>query len=692
MKCRRRPKKLRPQLNVMNKEKIYRSLYLIRRAEEEVVRIYPTDKIKSPVHLSIGQEAVSVGVCEALQAGDTVFGTYRSHALYLAKTGDLKGFFAELYGKATGCCKGKGGSMHLANVSEGMMGTSAVVATTIPQAVGCAYAAKHRGEQTVVVVFMGDGAAEEGTFHESLNFAAIKQLPLIFICENNLLAIHTHQNQRQHLADISGMVRGYGIPAERIETNDTVSIHACVTAAAAAIRAGQGGPFFFECMTCRWKEHVGPGDDFDLGYRSAKDVQKWKDSDDLKVIGGKILPERRTQIEAEVEQEIQAAIRFAEESPFPDVAQLYTDVFKESAATKLEPASITPSTPGREIGFADAVREALDQEMSRDKTVIVFGLDVDDPKAILGTTRDLAQEYGTDRVFGTPLAEDAMTGAAIGMAVAGLRPVHIHIRMDFLMLAMNQLVNIAAKSRYTFGGQVSVPLVVRAMIGRSWGQGAQHSQALHSFFMHVPGLKVVAPSTPYDAKGCLIAAIRDDNPVVYVEHRLVHHQNGPVPEEAYEVRPGKARVTAVGEDVTLVGISYMQLECMRARRYLETVDIQAEVIDPIWLSPLDLETIYESVRKTRRLVVVDNGWTTCGAAAEIAAQAAQHFEGSADIRIRRMGFAPVTCPTTPPLEAQFYPNPRNIASVAHRLVCSDTADWFPEELPELQAFEFKGPF
>jgi len=676
----------------MNKEKIYRSLYLIRRAEEEVVRIYPTDKIKSPVHLSIGQEAVSVGVCEALQAGDTVFGTYRSHALYLAKTGDLKGFFAELYGKATGCCKGKGGSMHLANVSEGMMGTSAVVATTIPQAVGCAYAAKHRGEQTVVVVFMGDGAAEEGTFHESLNFAAIKQLPLIFICENNLLAIHTHQNQRQHLADISGMVRGYGIPAERIETNDTVSIHACVTAAAAAIRAGQGGPFFFECMTCRWKEHVGPGDDFDLGYRSAKDVQKWKDSDDLKVIGGKILPERRTQIEAEVEQEIQAAIRFAEESPFPDVAQLYTDVFKESAATKLEPASITPSTPGREIGFADAVREALDQEMSRDKTVIVFGLDVDDPKAILGTTRDLAQEYGTDRVFGTPLAEDAMTGAAIGMAVAGLRPVHIHIRMDFLMLAMNQLVNIAAKSRYTFGGQVSVPLVVRAMIGRSWGQGAQHSQALHSFFMHVPGLKVVAPSTPYDAKGCLIAAIRDDNPVVYVEHRLVHHQNGPVPEEAYEVRPGKARVTAVGEDVTLVGISYMQLECMRARRYLETVDIQAEVIDPIWLSPLDLETIYESVRKTRRLVVVDNGWTTCGAAAEIAAQAAQHFEGSADIRIRRMGFAPVTCPTTPPLEAQFYPNPRNIASVAHRLVCSDTADWFPEELPELQAFEFKGPF
>ena len=219
----------------------------------------------------------------------------------------------------------------------------------------------------------------------------------------------------------------------------------------------------------------------------------------------------------------------------------------------------------RALSYVEAVREATDQEMERDPAVIVFGLDVDDPKAIQGTTRGLAEKYGPERVFGTPLSEDAMTGAAIGMALAGLRPIHVHIRMDFLMLAMNQLVNVAAKSRYMFGGQVSVPLVVRSMIGKSWGQGAQHSQGLHSFFMHVPGLKVVAPATPYDAKGCLIAAIRDDNPVLYVEHRLLHFQKGPVPEEPYVVAPGKARVTAAGEDVTLVGISFMQMECLRAR-------------------------------------------------------------------------------------------------------------------------------
>src|SRR5579864_6178935 len=183
----------------------------------------------------------------------------------------------------------------------------------------------------------------------------------------------------------------------------------------------------------------------------------------------------------------------------------------------------------RTLSYVDAVREATDLEMARDPAVILFGLDVDDPKAIQGTTRGLVEKFGSQRVFGTPLSEDAMTGAAIGMAQAGLRPIHVHIRMDFLMLAMNQLVNVAAKSRYMFGGKVALPVVVRSMIGKSWGQGAQHSQGLYSFFMHVPGLKVVAPTTPYDAKGCLIEAIRDDNPVMFIEHRLLHYQVGFVP-------------------------------------------------------------------------------------------------------------------------------------------------------------------
>ncbi len=362
------------------------------------------------------------------------------------------------------------------------------------------------------------------------------------------------------------------------------------------------------------------------------------------------------------------------------------------AITTAPRAPRTGTTGERSLSYVEAIREATRQEMQRDPAVIVFGLDVDDPRAIQGTTRGLVEEFGPERVFGTPLSEDAMTGAAIGMALAGLRPVHVHIRMDFLMLAMNQLVNVAAKSRYMYGGAVHLPLVVRAMIGKSWGQGAQHSQGLHSFFMHVPGLKVVAPATPFDARGCLAAAIRDDNPVLFVEHRLLHFTHGPVPAQPSLVPPGKARITARGDDVTLVGISWMQTECLRARCYLEEVGIRAEVIDPIWLSPLDTDTIAGSVERTGRLLVVDTAWTNCGASAEIVARVAERLAGVRDLRLQRLGFAPVTCPTTPVLEELFYPSARTIAAAARDLVEGAATGWLPEERADLQSIEFKGPF
>src|SRR3989338_61745 len=346
----------------------------------------------------------------------------------------------------------------------------------------------------------------------------------------------------------------------------------------------------------------------------------------------------------------------------------------------------------RNIAYTEAILEATNQLMQKDPNVIVFGLDVDDPKAIQGTTKGLPAKFGSERVFGTPLSEDAMTGAAVGMALAGLRPIHIHIRMDFMLLAMNQLVNIAAKSHYMYGGKINIPMVVRSMIGKSWGQGAQHSQSLYSFFMHIPGLKVVAPTTPYDAKGCLIEAIRDNNPVIFIEHRILHFQKGYVPKKLYTVAPCKARVTVKGKDITLVGISYMQLECQRAARYLESVGIKAEVIDPIWLSPLDIDTIAASVNKTGKLIVADNDWTTCGAGSEIVSEVLEKLQVVREIKVHRMGFAPVTCPPTPPLEKLFYPDGRDIASVAFDLVKGGKNKWVPDEQIDLKEIEFKGPF
>lgn len=346
----------------------------------------------------------------------------------------------------------------------------------------------------------------------------------------------------------------------------------------------------------------------------------------------------------------------------------------------------------RVLTYAEALLEATEQEMERDSSVIVLGIGVDDFKGTWGTTKDLHLKFGRERVFDTPLAEDGMTGVAIGAALAGLRPIHVHIRMDFVLLAMNQLINIAAKSRYMYGGSVSVPVVVRSVIGRSWGQGAQHSQGLHSYFTHVPGLKVVAPSTPYDAKGCLIASIRDDDPVMFIEHRMVHFQKGDVPQAPYTRPFGKARILASGTDITLVGISYMAVECIRAQRYLAEIGISAEVIDPVSLSPLDMDTILTSVAKTGRVIVVDTAWTSCGISAEIIARIAEELQGSQRIRMQRMGYEPVTCPATKNLENLYYPNPQKIASMAYSMVHDNGLSWAPCHLDSPEIVQFRGPF
>jgi pyruvate/2-oxoglutarate/acetoin dehydrogenase E1 component len=349
----------------------------------------------------------------------------------------------------------------------------------------------------------------------------------------------------------------------------------------------------------------------------------------------------------------------------------------------------------RLIRYVDAIAEACAQEMERDERVFVFGLDVDDHKAIQGSTAGLVEKFGPDRCFGTPLSEDAMTGMAIGAAMAGYRPVHVHIRMDFMMLAMNQLINMAAKSHYVYNGQVNVPLVARTMIGRSWGQGAQHSQAMHSMFMHVPGLKVVAPSNAHDAKGCMAAAIRDNSPVIFMEHRLLCNMESYVSPESYVTPLGQGRVMHEGKDVTIVAISHMVIESLRASHYLEKAGISAEIIDPITLRPLDMELIANSVKKTGRLLIVDNGWLTCGAASEIITRMVEMFPeglGGKAIPMARMGFADTPCPTTKPLENLFYPTGKTIAERAFRLIDPKGHIDLPSDHEIQEVDEFKGPF
>jgi TPP-dependent pyruvate/acetoin dehydrogenase alpha subunit len=309
-------------------ERAYHALYLIRRVEEVVADIYPSDKIKSPVHLSIGQEAVSVGVCAALRPDDIAFGTYRGHAAYLAKGGDLRGMLAELYGKATGTAAGKAGSMHLIDVAHGVMGMSAIVGTTIPQAAGYAYALQTRGSDAVVACFMGDGATEEGVFYETLNFAALKRLPVLFVCENNGFAIHSPIAQRQANPDVSARAEAMGVPARRLPSDDVFAVHAAASDAIAALRRGDG-PRFLEVATYRWREHVGPGHDFAAGYRSIEDAQRWFEADQVRQVASQLPLSVRAAIEEQVERDVAEAVAFAEHSPFPQSEELFTHVYAD---------------------------------------------------------------------------------------------------------------------------------------------------------------------------------------------------------------------------------------------------------------------------------------------------------------------------------------------------------------------------
>lgn len=315
-------------MNPTPAETAYRELYRSRRVEEEIARLYPTDKIKSPIHLSIGQEAVSVAVCQALRPSDVVFGTYRSHALYLAKGGDLRRMIAELYGKMTGCAKGKAGSMHLIDVAAGMMGTSAVVATTIPEAVGYSLALEMQGRSELVACFLGDGAVEEGAFHESLTFAAGRKLPLLFVCENNFYAIHSTQAFRHPWASIADFAAGYGIRTQRFAQLDYWELHRAAAREIERLRSERRGPAFLECCCYRWLEHVGPNEDYTAGYRLRDEAQPWIDSDPLRVVGESLPAGVRERVNREVAAEIADAFAFAEASPFPPGEELYTDLFK----------------------------------------------------------------------------------------------------------------------------------------------------------------------------------------------------------------------------------------------------------------------------------------------------------------------------------------------------------------------------
>ena len=345
----------------------------------------------------------------------------------------------------------------------------------------------------------------------------------------------------------------------------------------------------------------------------------------------------------------------------------------------------------RKITYCQALNEAMIQEMERDPNVFVYGLGVTDHKKIFGTTSNMIEKFGEKRCFETPLCEDAMTGFGLGAALNGLRPIHIHTRVDFLLLAMNQLINMVSCYRYGTGTEIKIPIVIRAIIGRGWGQGFQHSKSMQSVFAHIPGLKVVMPTTARDAKGLLASAIRDGNPVIFLEHRWLYWQEELIPEKSFTLPLGQAEILRKGKDLTIVATSWMNIEALQAARVLKKRNISVEIVDPKTIFPLDEKTIIKSVKKTGHCIVADNDWLYCGFSAEVAARVSKSCFKELKSPVERLGFAPTPCPTARHLENEFYPNAVKIIRTAEKLLGLTPMDLSKEKFYNYEN-KFKGPF
>ena len=641
---------------------VYRQLARIRQFETRVSELVQAGELRGYYHLSIGQEAVAVGTCAALQADDYIASTHRGHHHLIAKGGQPDRMLAELFGRVDGYNRGKGGSMHLAAPRLGILGMNGIVGGGAPIAAGAAWSAKLRKSDQVAICFFGDGGANQGVFLESLNLAAVLALPVVYVCENNLYGAGTRFETISAHADVARRADGFSLPSCVVDGQDVDAVYDAVCPAVERARAGEG-PTLIECKTYRYHVHAGPSRD---GSRPEEEASTWLARDPLEICRRRLMEQRLAteddlrRIDADVTEEIQAAEEFARNSPPPELSAALTDVYVRAESTAIVAKPLEEST--RELSYGDAMQEALQEEMLADSSVVLWGLDM---------TRkygNLVSMFPQDRIFDMPISEPAYTGLGVGAAMTGLRPVVEIMFCDFTTVAMDQIVNQAAKIRYMLGGEVRVPLVIITNIGGFQSAAAQHSQMLEAWFSHVPGLKVVLPSTPYDAKGLLKAAIRDDNPVLFFFHKQLGRETGPIPDQEYAIPIGSADIKRTGEDVTLVTYSYMTHESLKAADTLGQEGISVEIVDLRSTLPIDIDTVLTSVRKTTRVVVVQEAVGPCSVSSEIVAriseQAWDHLSAP-PVRVHAQ-FVPI--PFAASLEKEVLPAADDVVNAVRRVM------------------------
>ncbi|HET8707004.1 MAG TPA: pyruvate dehydrogenase (acetyl-transferring) E1 component subunit alpha [Pseudomonadales bacterium] len=646
---------------------LLKQMVRVRRFEEKCAELYTQEKIRGFLHLYIGEEAVAAGVCQALAQQDAVVATYREHGHALLRGVSMSSVMAEMYGKQSGCSRGRGGSMHLFDANARFYGGNAIVGGGLPLAVGLALADKMQGRERISVCFFGEGASAEGVFQESLNLAALWKLPVLFVCENNQYAMGTALTISQAQTDIHVKAKAYGIPAEVVDGMNVVDVEAAARRAVETIHAGQG-PYFLECRTYRFRAHSM----FDPQlYREKAEVEEWKKRDPITTLLSwmqqqNILHDGEwAALEQEIAAEIDQAVSFAENAPWEAVESLEQFIYAPNAIVVPPPHNNDlPQT----LSFREAFRLGLQEVLQHYPNSFLMGEDVGHYGGCYAVSRGLLEEFGPERIRDAPLSEDGFTGTGIGAALNGMRPIVEIMTVNFSLLALDQIVNTAASLFHMSGGQFNVPVIIRMATGAGRQLAAQHSHSFENWYAHVPGLKVLAPGTLEDARYMLWAAMQEANPVIIFEHVQLYNAEATLTPQPAGVDLARAAVRRDGSDISLITYGGSLAKTLEAAEQLNQRGISAEVVDLRVLRPLDKTTLINSVSRTHRALVIDEAWKTGSLAAEISAILMEEAFWELDAPVGRVCTKEVPIPYPRHLEAAALPQVQDIVDAASRIV------------------------
>ncbi|MCS6790164.1 MAG: dehydrogenase E1 component subunit alpha/beta [Bacteroidia bacterium] len=632
--------------------KLHKEMLYARMIEEKMLSLLRQGKV-AKWFSGIGQEGIAVGSTLALRETDYIFPLHRNLGVFTSRGMPLRKLFAQWQGKASGFTKGRERSFHFGAPEYRVIGMISHLAAMLPVANGVGLASKLEGTDLIALAFIGDGGTSEGDFHEALNVASVWKLPVIFLIENNGYGLSTPTHEQFVCQSLADRAIGYGMEGCVIEGNNVLEVYRTIREIAESIRKDPR-PYLVEAITFRMRGHEEASG---TKYVPPHLFEEWGQKDPVRnyeqfllqegYLAERELKDLRKNLKSLIDSEIQPVLQ--EPEPIPDPAQEEAEVY----APWDEPLVSPPADPGtRSLRFVDAISEALRQGMEHDSKLILMGQDIAEYGGVFKVTEGFVERFGKNRVRNTPLCESAILGMSLGLGLRGFSSMVEMQFADFVSYGFTQIINNLAKNHYRWG--VPPRVVVRLPTGAGVGAGPFHSQSLEAVFMHIPGLKIVYPSTAYDAKGLLTTALRDPNPVLFFEHKALYRSiQDPVPPSYYNLPLGAARVAKTGSSLSIITYGMGVVEALKVAQTLP--DINIEVIDLRTLLPWDKETVAASVRKTHRALVLYEGTYTMGVGAEIAAWISEYLFEWLDAPVMRLGSLDTPVPFSLSLEAAFLP-------------------------------------